>query len=59
MLTPHVEAAQTEEFLLRAAAYVIDYLGERQCQSFDEYWELCLELAKPKHREAIRDWLHP
>jgi hypothetical protein len=59
MLASPTRGAQIEDFILKAAAYVITVLGDRSCNSFDEYWALAVELSSREHREAVQGWLYP
>lgn len=53
-LTPAHQGWQVEDWLLRVASYIIEVLGDRTCESLDEYEVLVRELLAPPHPERLR-----
>lgn len=48
-----------QEWIIKTAAYVIQVLDGRTCNSYLEYEDLFSELSRPEHREGLRQWLYP
>lgn len=57
-LMPYARGGQIQEWVLKAAGYVIHALGDRSCNSYAECEVLVSELTQGEHPRAIKDWLY-
>lgn len=58
-LTYWGRAMMIQDWILKAAGYVIRVLNGRTCSSDIECELLIAELAKPEHRQGLQSWLFP
>lgn len=58
-LAPSARGGMMQDWIVKAAAYVIRVLGDRTCNSHREYEALLFELNSPDHRVGLQQWLYP
>lgn len=58
-LTTTARGAHIQDWILKSAAYVIEVLGDRPCNSFSEYETLVCELSRHEHTAALHRRLFP
>jgi len=59
MLTADGRGQHIQQWILKAASYVIQVLGSRNCDTLADYEQLVRELNRPEHRAGLNDWLYP